>query len=69
MSAMLSSGAVDLVAACDLDEARLKAAGEKFKIPRLYRDMGEMIAKEKPELVDIVTPPTIRVGKGVAASG
>src|SRR5688572_18531260 len=62
MSAMLNSGAVDLVAACDLDEGRLRSAGEKFKIPRLYRDMGEMIAKERPELVDIVTPPTIRVG-------
>src|SRR5262249_23084092 len=62
LKAMAASGAMDLVAACDLDEARLRAAGERFHIPRLYRDLEEMIRKEKPELVDIVTPPTIRVG-------
>ncbi|MBI2193323.1 MAG: Gfo/Idh/MocA family oxidoreductase [Planctomycetes bacterium] len=60
IKAMLESGVVDLLAVCDLDEARLKATAERFQIAKTYRDLGEMIQKEKPELVDIVTPPTIR---------
>lgn len=61
MSAMRNSGAIDLVAACDLHEDRLRAMGEKHQIPRLYRDLSEMIRQEQPDLVDIVTQPTIRV--------
>ena len=62
MNAMRNSGAVELVAACDVHEDRVRAAGAKFQVPKLYKDMGEMIRREQPELVDIVTPPTIRVG-------
>ncbi len=60
MAGMLASKAVDLVAICDVDEKRLNDAGEKFGVARRYRDMREMIRAEQPELVDIVTPPTIR---------
>ena len=62
MAAMRASGAVELIAACDLHEERLRAVGGKHGIPRLYRDMDEMIRRERPDLVDIVTPPTVRVG-------
>src|SRR6185436_10771457 len=34
--------------------------GEAFGIARRYRDMAEAIRAEQPELVDIVTPPTVR---------
>jgi len=57
---MLQCGAVDLVALCDIDEERLKQAGERYQTSRLYTCMEEMIAKEEPEFVDICTPPTIR---------
>ncbi|MFL5807428.1 MAG: Gfo/Idh/MocA family protein [Roseiflexaceae bacterium] len=60
IAAMLASGAVDLVALCDVDGQRLQAAGEKFGVARRYDDMAQMIQAEQPELVDIVTPPTIR---------
>jgi UDP-N-acetylglucosamine 3-dehydrogenase len=60
ISSMISSGAIDLVALCDMDEKKLQEAGKKHSIARLYRSMEEMIQKEKPELVDICTPPTIR---------
>ena len=62
MAAMLNSEAVDLIAACDLHEDRLRSAGAKYQVPRLYRDLSEMIRREQPDLVDIVTQPTIRVG-------
>jgi predicted dehydrogenase len=60
IAAMLASGAIDLVALCDVDQQRLHATGEQFGIARRYRDMAEAIHAEQPELVDIVTPPTIR---------
>jgi predicted dehydrogenase len=60
MASMIKSGAIDLVAICDIDEPKLKAAAEKFKVAKTYKNMGEMIQKEKPEFVDICTPPTIR---------
>ncbi|HYN90208.1 MAG TPA: Gfo/Idh/MocA family oxidoreductase [Ardenticatenaceae bacterium] len=61
IAAMLDSGAVDVVALCDVDAERLHAAGEKFGITCRYHDLAEMVQAEQPELVDIVTPPTIRV--------
>jgi len=70
MASQLGSGAVDLVALCDLDEERLKAAGERYQVSRLYTSMAEMIQKEEPEFVDICTPPTIRtaiVGPAIKA--
>src|SRR5262245_10212837 len=60
IAAMQASGAVDLLALCDLDAERLNAAGDQFGIARRYRDMAEAIRAEQPDLVDIVTPPTIR---------
>jgi hypothetical protein len=60
IAAMQACGAVELLALCDLDEERLNAAGQQFGIARRYRDMAEAIRAEQPDLVDIVTPPTIR---------
>ena len=62
MGAMRASGAAELVALCDLHEPRLRALGAKHGVRRLYRDMAEMIRREEPDLVDIVTAPTVRVG-------
>jgi predicted dehydrogenase len=60
IAAMLACGAVNLVALCDVDDGKLQATGDKFGIERRYQDLAEMIRVEQPELVDIVTPPTIR---------
>jgi predicted dehydrogenase len=46
-----------LSALCDLNlEAARKLASE-HAIPNVYGDIGEMLAKEKPDVVDICTPP------------
>src|ERR1700726_3134225 len=46
-----------LSALCDLNlEAARKIASE-HAIPNVYGDIGEMLAKEKPDVVDICTPP------------
>lgn len=48
---------VELIAAVDLDEARVKAVCEANDIPRWYTDVEAMLAAEKPDLVSIITPP------------
>jgi predicted dehydrogenase len=50
----LAPEGADLVAVCDLDPARAKAAAEKFGA-RAYTDAAEMLAKEQLGLVDIAT--------------
>jgi len=51
-----------MVALCDLDEERLESFGNDFGIEKRYADIHEMLDKEKPDLLHIVTPPTLRVG-------
>lgn len=48
---------VELVAAVDIDEARVKEICAEYNIPNAYTDAAEMLAAEKPDLVHIVTPP------------
>jgi predicted dehydrogenase len=48
---------VELLAICDLNaEAAQKIARERG-IPRAYGNIAEMLEKEKPDIVDICTPP------------
>lgn len=46
---------VDLVAVCDIDEAKAKAAAEKFGVPRWYTDAETMFHESNLGLVDIAT--------------
>jgi predicted dehydrogenase len=48
---------LELVAAVDIDEARLKAVCAEANIPRAYTSSSEMLRIEKPDLVQIITPP------------
>ena len=50
------------VACCDLDPERLQAHADEFAIASRYTDLDEMLDKEKPDLVHLVTPPNLRVG-------
>ena len=49
-----------LVAACDRERSRLDDYGEKFAIKLLYEDLEEMLARERPDILHIVTPPSVR---------
>jgi len=49
-----------MVAICDLNEERLKSFGEEFGIETRYTDIHEMLDKESPDVLHIVTPPTLR---------
>ncbi len=46
-----------LVAVCDVDEGRRRAAAERFSIGADYDDYVEMIEREKPDAVYAIMPP------------
>jgi predicted dehydrogenase len=48
---------VELAAVCDLDPAKAAGFAERFAVPRHYADVATMLEAEKPDLVDIATPP------------
>jgi predicted dehydrogenase len=48
---------VQLVAAMDVDRARVDAFCAEHGVPRAYVDTGAMLAAERPDLVHIATPP------------
>ena len=50
------SGA-ELVAVCDRDRARAEGVTRKFGVPRSYTDVAEMLDVERPDFIDIITPP------------
>ncbi|MEK7396736.1 MAG: Gfo/Idh/MocA family oxidoreductase [Candidatus Poribacteria bacterium] len=50
-----------MVACCDMNEERLNAYSQRHGIPSRYSKLDEMLEKEKPDIVHLVTPPTLRV--------
>jgi D-apiose dehydrogenase len=47
----------DIVALHDRDEARAEAMRARFGVPRTYPDWRAMIDAERPDFVDVITPP------------
>jgi len=48
---------VEIAACCDLDEERRRGTTAGFGIPRHYADYREMLERERPDFVDVITPP------------
>ena len=48
---------LEVVAAVDLNEERVKTVCAENNIPNWYTSTTEMLAQEKPDIVSIVTPP------------
>ena len=51
----LRADGVELVAVCDLDAAKAKAAAEKFGVSRFHIDPIALLATEKLDFIDIIT--------------
>lgn len=51
----------ELVAICDLDREKLNERGDEFGIETRYTDVHEMLDKERPDVLHIITVPTLRV--------
>lgn len=50
-------GDAELIAVCDQDEAKARDYAKRWDIPAVHTDFTVMLDSEKPDLVDIVTPP------------
>ncbi|MFG3706588.1 Gfo/Idh/MocA family protein [Micromonospora sp. NPDC047670] len=50
-----------VVAAVDIDQDRVKRFCHEHDIPAGYRDLGEMLRAEQPDLVHLCTPPSAHV--------
>ncbi|RMG24336.1 MAG: hypothetical protein D6730_12865, partial [Bacteroidetes bacterium] len=48
---------VRLTALCEVDEAKGRAACRQYGIPRWYSQAADMLQREQPDFVDIITPP------------
>ncbi len=48
-----------LAAICDMDEERRNAFGDDFGITSRYTDLDDMLEKEKPDVLHIVTSPVV----------
>ncbi|MEO1011924.1 MAG: Gfo/Idh/MocA family oxidoreductase [Bacteroidota bacterium] len=48
---------VDMVAVCSRKREKAQAICDTYGIPRAYDDFSEMLQKENPDFVDIITPP------------
>ena len=53
--ALLEHPDAALVALCDLNEAKLQAAGDAFPIPQTYTDLVDMLAQEALDGVVVAT--------------
>jgi len=58
---------VNLVAVCDIDEGRARAAAAKFGAARVYTDAAAMIADPEVQMVDVCTPTHTHLPLSLAA--
>jgi predicted dehydrogenase len=58
--------AAKIIAACDTDAANLESFGADFGIAAIYREAGDLLARERPDLVHVCTPPSTHHGVALA---
>ncbi len=46
---------VEIAGVCDIDEAKARAAAERYNVERWFTDAAEMLRAVRPDFVDIVT--------------
>ena len=61
------SDRVEVVAAVDIDEERVRAFAQEYDIPNAYTDVAAMLERKKPDLVHIATPPASHADLSVLA--
>ena len=60
-------GRVQLVAACDIDQARASSFTLRHSIPNAHTDYATMLKAEKPDIVLIAAPPALHADMSIAA--
>lgn len=57
----------EVVAVCDLNEARAKATADQYCIPNVYMDYNEMLKREDIDAVSVCTPNFLHAPISIAA--
>lgn len=57
---------VRVSAAVDVDAVRLREFGDRFDVARRYASLDELLAVERPDLVDLCTPPGYHAEQAIA---
>lgn len=60
------AGRARIVAAVDSAPGRLAGFCQKWSVPRRYPDLAALLAAERPDLVDLTTPPALHAAQAVA---
>lgn len=68
LPALSHIGEAEIAAICDRDRSLLASVGKKFKIAKCYDDLGEMLSKEKLDVLDICTPPQTHAALSIKAA-
>lgn len=58
---------VEIVACCDIDQARAETFAKEFEIPRAYSDFRKMLESEKLDAVSVCTPNFAHAEPTIAA--
>jgi predicted dehydrogenase len=53
------TGRADMVAACDAEPLMARQFCERFGVPAQFSDVDSMLAKAKPDVVHVLTPPQL----------
>ena len=56
-----------VAALCDVDERRLEAVGDEFRIMRRTQSFDELLRMDDVEIIDICTPPALHVSQIISA--
>jgi predicted dehydrogenase len=60
-----AGGRAELVAACDVDAARLEAFSDEHSIPGRFQGLTELLAESKPDVVHLCTPPMMHIDQAI----
>lgn len=50
-------GGAEIVAVCDTEPLMARQLAERFRVPKQYGDLAELLSDARPEVVHITTPP------------
>ena len=64
---LIKNDDVELVALCDIDESKVSMIAQKYKVPKAYFDIQNLIAKEKLDGILICTPNNLHYPMALAA--
>ena len=58
---------VEIVSIVDVDRQKADAIATQFKVDHVYQDLGEMLQEQRPNVVHILTPPSIHAKLAIQA--